>query len=73
LAAAAAEGDPTEEGQVFPPGEGVIAVAAVGAGRDDAFALGEAGDEHVEEAAEGQTQEGGEDCAEGLDFGGDGI
>jgi len=55
-AAAATKDDPTEDGQIFPPGEGVFAVAAVGAGCDDAFALGEAGEKDVEEAAEGQAE-----------------
>lgn len=51
----------------------MVAVAAVGAGGGDAFAFGETGDYDVEEAAEGQAEEGGEDCADGLDFVGDGI
>ena len=52
-AAAAAEENPTEERNVFPPRQDVFAVAAVGAGRDDAFALRKAREEDVEEAAEG--------------------
>ena len=52
-AAAASQENPAEDGNVFPPCEDVFAVAAVGARRDDAFALGKAGEEDVEEAAEG--------------------
>jgi len=52
-AAAAAEENPTKERNVFPPRQDVFAVAAVGAGRDDAFALRKAREEDVEEAAEG--------------------
>jgi len=33
----------------------MVAVAAVGAGCDDAFALGQAGENNVEEAAEGEA------------------
>ena len=44
------------------------AVAAVGAGGGYAFAFGPAGEDYVEEAAEGKAEEGGEDCAEGLDL-----
>jgi hypothetical protein len=43
-------------------------MAAVGAGRDDAFAFRKAGEEDVEEAAEGQAQERGEDCADELEL-----
>jgi len=46
----------------------VFAVAAVGAGCDDAFSLGEAGEEDVEEAAEGQAQQCGEDGAGELEL-----
>jgi hypothetical protein len=42
-------------------------MAAVGAGSDEAFALGEAGEEDVEEAAEGEAQQGGEDGAGELE------
>ena len=51
----------------------MCAVAAVGAGGDDAFAFGETRDYYVEEAAEGQAEEGHEDRAEELDFVGDEI
>ena len=43
-------------------------MAAVGAGRDDAFALGEAGEEDVEEAAEGEAQQRGEDGSGELEL-----
>ena len=46
----------------------MFAVAAVGAGRDDALALGKAGEEDVEEAAEGQAQQRGEDGADELEL-----
>jgi hypothetical protein len=46
----------------------VFAVAAVGARRDDAFALGKAGEEDVEEAAEGEAQQRGEDGAGELEL-----
>ncbi len=39
----------------------MIAVAAVGARGDDAFFFGKAGQQDVEEAAEGQAKEGGEE------------
>ena len=52
-AAAAAEENPTKERKVFPPRQDVFAVAAVGAGRDDAFALRKAREEDVEVAVEG--------------------
>jgi hypothetical protein len=39
----------------------VVAVAAVGARGDDAFFFGKACQQNVEEAAEGQTEEGGEE------------
>lgn len=67
LAAAAAEDEPAQEGQVFPPGQGVGAAAAVGAGCGDAFAMGPAGDYDVEEAAEGEAEEGGEEDADELE------
>jgi hypothetical protein len=67
-AAAAAEENPTEQGQVFPPGEGVFAVAAMGAWRDDAFAFRKTGEEDVEEAAEGEAQQRGEDGAGDLEL-----
>jgi hypothetical protein len=66
--ATASEKNPTKERNVFPPRQGVFAVAAVGAGRDDAFALGEAGEEDVEEAAEGEAQQRGEDGAGDLEL-----
>jgi hypothetical protein len=59
-AAAAAEDNPAQDREVFPPGEDVAAIAAVRAGRDDAFALGEAGDNDVKEAAEDESEECGE-------------
>jgi hypothetical protein len=45
----------------------VGAVAAVRAGGGDAFVFREAGDNDVEEAAEGQAEEGGEDGADELE------
>ena len=44
LAAAAAEGEEAEEGDVFIPGNVMVAVAAVRAGLRDAFADGPAAD-----------------------------
>jgi hypothetical protein len=44
----------------------MVAMAAVGAGRDDAFVLWEARQDDVEEAAEGHAEQSGEDCAESL-------
>jgi len=41
----------------------VVAVAAVGARLDYALALGPAAQAYVEEAAEGEAQQAGEDCA----------
>ncbi len=70
-AAAAAEEDPAEQGDVFEPGQGVGAVAAVGAGVGEAFVFGKAADDDVEEAAEAEAGEGGEDGSEiggGEDF-----
>ena len=46
----------------------MIAVAAVGAGSGDAFAGGEAGEDDVEEAAEGEAQQRGEDGAGDLEL-----
>lgn len=60
LAAASAKYEPTQEGQVFPPGEGVVAVAAVGARGGEALFLGKADQEDVEEAAAGEPEEEGE-------------
>ena len=51
----------------------MFAVAAVGAGCDDAFALGEAGEKDVEEAAEGQAEQSGEDGSYELEAVEDGI
>ena len=45
----------------------MVAVAAVGAGVDYALFLGEAGEDDVEEAAEGQSEEGCEDGSGELD------
>ena len=59
-AAATAKKHPTDERNILPPGEGVGAVAAVGAGVDDALAGGPAAQAHVEEAAEGEAQQAGE-------------
>jgi hypothetical protein len=70
-AAAATENDPTEEGEIFPPGEDVIAVAAVGARRDDALFLWKSGQEDVEEAAKGEAEEGREEGACELEWVGD--
>jgi len=47
LTATAAQEEPTQEGDILPPGEGVDAVAAMGAGRGDAFVFGQACDEDV--------------------------
>ena len=60
LAAAAAENHPAQEGEVFPPGEEVIAVAAVRARLDDVFAFGKASQDDFEEAAEGEAEKEGE-------------
>jgi hypothetical protein len=43
-------------------------VAAVGAGADDALFLGKAGEEDVEEAAEGEAEQGGEDGSDELEW-----
>ena len=66
MAAAPSEDDPAQEGQIFPPGEGVAAVAAVGARRYDAFVLRKPRQDDVEEAAEGQAQQGGENGSDNL-------
>ena len=42
-------------------------MAAVGAGRDDAFVFREARPDDVEEAAEGNAEEPGEDCTDPSD------
>jgi len=63
-AAAVAEENPAQEGEVFPPGERVSAASAVGAGESDVFSLWEPGEADVEEAAEGEAEEAGEDAAE---------
>ena len=60
-AAAASEGDPTEERDVLPPGERAVAVAAVRAGADDALARGPAAQADVEKAAEGEAEQAGKD------------
>jgi hypothetical protein len=46
----------------------VGAVAAVGAGGGDAFVFGEAGEDDVEEAAEGEAEESGKDGAGELEI-----
>ena len=46
----------------------MIAAAAVGAGRDDAFALWKTREDDVEEAAEGEAEQSGEDGAGNLEF-----
>ena len=46
----------------------MVAVAAVGAGGDYAFFFGKAGEEDVEEAAEGEAEEGGEEGAGELEW-----
>lgn len=57
LAAAAAKDKPAQEGDVFPPGEDVIAMAAVGARGCEAFFFREADENDVEEAAEGESEQ----------------
>ena len=56
-AAAAAQGEPTEKRDVFPPGQRVGAMAAMGAWAYDALARRPAAQAHVQEAAEGQPKE----------------
>ena len=46
----------------------MFAVAAVGAGCDDAFAFREARQEDVEEAAEGEAEQRGEDGSDELEL-----
>ncbi len=65
LAAAATEEEEAEEGDVFPPGEGVGAGAAVGGGESEVFGVGPAGAENVEEAAEGESEAGGKEGGRG--------
>src|ERR1019366_3664426 len=60
-AAAATEDEPTEERHVLRPGERVGAVAAMGAGLDDALAVGPAAQAHVQKAAKGQSDKASED------------
>src|ERR1700761_2146900 len=67
LAAAAAQEKPTEQRQIFPPGEGVVAGSAVRAGGSDVLALRHAGKDDVEKAAEGEAEERGKDGAEELE------
>jgi len=55
-AAAAAEQEKADEWQIFPPGERVFTVAAVGAGRDDALVFRKAYQHHVQKAAEGEAE-----------------
>ncbi len=59
--AAATEGEKAEKGDVFPPLEGAVAGTAVGVREDDALIGGPSAEAHVEEAAEGQAQQCGED------------
>ena len=46
----------------------MVAVTAVGAGMDNAFIFREARQNDVEEAAEGQAEEPGEDCPDPFEF-----
>lgn len=46
----------------------MLAIAAVGAGRDDAFLLGKANKEDVEEAAESKAEQGGKDGSGELEL-----
>lgn len=68
LAAAAAQQEPAQDRNILPTGEDVVAAAAVGAGRDDALFLRKTLKDDVEEAAEGEAEQRGEDCAEDLEF-----
>jgi hypothetical protein len=67
-AAAAAQQNPTEEREILPPGQGVIAVAAVGARGDDALVFGKAYQHDVEKAAEGQAKQCCKDGSDALNF-----
>lgn len=64
LAAAAKKNKPAQEGDIFPPGEGVIAMAAVGARGGEAFFFREADEQNVEKTAEGESEQ---KCEEGGD------
>lgn len=57
LAAASAKDKPAQDGDVFPPGEGVIAVTAVRARGYETFFLRKADEEDVQEAAEGESEQ----------------
>ena len=67
VAAAATKDEPAQDGDVFPTCEGVVAVAAVGSRRGDAFVFGVAGEDDVEEAAEGETEQGYDQGADELE------
>jgi len=71
LAAATAQQEPAQEWDILPPCEGVSAITAMGSGRGDALVLGQAGYQHVEKAAEGESEERCEDGSDELYFVGD--
>jgi hypothetical protein len=64
VAAASAEKNPAEDGDVVEGADGRGAVRAAGARADDGFVTGQAGDADVEEAAEGEAEEDDEGCDE---------
>ena len=68
LAAASAQQNPAQNRQIFPPGEDMVAMAAVGAGMDDAFVFRKARQNDVKKAAEGQPEEPDEDCPDPFEF-----
>jgi hypothetical protein len=70
-AAAPAQENPTEERQILPPRQSVVAVATVRARRDYAFVFRESGQEDIQEAAEGETEQRGEGDPEVVQFCGD--
>jgi len=61
VAAAAAEDDPAEDRDVVECADGRAAAGTARAWEDDGFVAGQAGDADVEEAAEGEAEEDGED------------
>jgi hypothetical protein len=61
MAAAAAEKNPAEDGDVVTGADGRGATRTAGARADDGFVTGQAGDADVEEAAEGEADEDDED------------
>ncbi len=68
LVAAAAEDEPAQQWKIFPPGESVGAVSAMGVRDGDTFAFGDTGDHDIEKAAEGQAEQSCEDYADELEI-----